>query len=131
MTAPFRHATPGPGSSLPHSPLRLYSRQGCCLCEGLQERLEALQPPPPLEVVDVDADPALQARYGLRVPVLAVPVLSVSSPQATESSATEAWRELPPVPPRLATERLRAWLEGHGAVGGAAAPAGPPPATGP
>lgn len=86
-------------------PLRLYSRQGCCLCEGLEERLRALLPPPSLEVVDVDGDPALQDRYGLRVPVLARPL----------GGAPPAWRELPPVPPRLAAERLQAWLAGHGA----------------
>ena len=41
--------------------LLLYSRQGCCLCEGLQERLLALEAPPALEVLDVDADPALRS----------------------------------------------------------------------
>lgn len=85
---------------------RLYTRRGCCLCEGLQERLEALDPPLPLELRDVDADPALQARYGLLVPVLAMPL------------AQGGWRDLPPVPPRLSGERLVRWLEGQGAAAG-------------
>jgi hypothetical protein len=92
--------------------LRLYSRQGCCLCEGLEERLRALVPPPPLAVVDVDLDPALQARYGLRVPVLALPP-GLTEPGSSAGPAP-AWRDLPPVPPRLAGERLQAWLAGFG-----------------
>ncbi len=87
--------------------LRLYSRQGCCLCEGLRERLEALDPALELLLIDVDADPDLQARYGLLVPVLAVP------------RAEGGWRDLPPVPPRLAGERLLRWLEGCGALAAA------------
>ena len=81
--------------------LVLYSRRGCCLCEGLQERLEALQPPPLLQVVDVDGDPQLQGRYGLEVPVLAL----------RQGGLT---RELPRVPPRLGGERLAVWLQRQG-----------------
>jgi hypothetical protein len=77
-------------------PFILYSRQGCCLCEGLEERLLEFLPPDQLQVVDVDGDPALQARYGLSVPVL-----------ARQGSA------LPPVPPRLRGQGLKAWLQRH------------------
>ena len=85
--------------------LRLYTRVGCCLCEGLEERLRALDPAPVLELVDIDGDPALQARYGLEVPVLAL--LDVDG----------GLLELPRVPPRLMGERLAAWLVKHGAAG--------------
>ena len=85
--------------------LLLFTRRGCCLCEGLADRLRALEPPPELETRDVDADPGLQARYGLTVPVLALPL-----PQALGGG----WRELPQVPPRLSGERLRIWLLRHG-----------------
>ena len=85
-------------------PLRLYTRQGCCLCEGLRERLEALEPAPRLLPLDVDADPELLARYDLRVPVLAV------------SGGDGGWRDLPPVPPRLGGERLARWLADQGAL---------------
>ncbi len=52
--------------------LRLYYREGCHLCEemaallyrGWPDRLDQLR------WIDVDRDPALAARYGLRVPVL-------------------------------------------------------------
>ncbi|MFZ0407751.1 MAG: glutaredoxin family protein [Cyanobium sp.] len=83
--------------------LRLYTRAGCCLCEGLEERLRALDPAPVLELVDVDGDPALQARYGLEVPVLAL------------IEAAGGLRPLPRVAPRLQGDQLAAWLTRHGA----------------
>ena len=79
--------------------LLLFTRQGCCLCEGLEEKLRALDPHQPLQLIDVDTDPALQRRYGLAVPVLAV-----------AASGDEPLRELPRVSPRLAGAQLRAWL---------------------
>lgn len=85
----------------------LYSRQGCCLCQGLEERLRELLPPEALQVVDVDTDPALQARYGLTVPVLA----RAESARQWGAGTTTRFLELPPVPPRLQGERLRAWLD--------------------
>jgi hypothetical protein len=80
----------------------LFTRSGCCLCEGLEERLLELISPQALQLVDVDSHPALQSRYGLSVPVLALP--SEDADDATEASP------LPPVPPRLKGERVRAWL---------------------
>lgn len=80
--------------------LILYSRKGCCLCEGLEERLRDLVPSHDLRVVDVDGDRDLQARYGPMVPVLGL---------ATETGVIP----LPPVPPRLQGARLRAWLDHH------------------
>jgi len=130
---PFRLPSPLPaGPMLPSPSLRLYTRAGCCLCEGLEERLRALDPPPPLELVDVDGDPALQARYGLRVPVLARAggFIAAGAPPAGAPPAP-AWVDLPPVPPRLGGERLQAWLAAHGAVAGASAPSRTPVGDGP
>lgn len=89
--------------------LVLYSRQGCCLCEGLEQRLLALD----LEqlglrflVVDIDEPsfPAeLRGRYDLAVPVLAVD-----------------GEDLPRVSPRLAGEGLFAWLQRARSSGGSA-----------
>jgi hypothetical protein len=48
-------------------------RQDCELCDQMVAELSALgrrEALPPLEVVDVDADPELQRRHGLTVPVL-------------------------------------------------------------
>jgi hypothetical protein len=83
--------------------LLLFTRQGCCLCEGLEEKLRALDLPRPLRVIDVDTDPALQARYGFAVPVLAIAAAGDSPP-----------RELPRVSPRLAGAQLLAWLNKQG-----------------
>jgi hypothetical protein len=79
--------------------LLLYSRQGCCLCAGLEEKLRGLGPAPLLQVIDVDGDPTLQARYGLEVPLLAVPM------------ANGEPRLLPRVPPRLMGDALARWLQ--------------------
>ena len=82
--------------------LQLFSRRGCCLCEGLEGRLAALDlgslvPPLRLEVIDIDADgvdPAIRARYDLEVPVLALSGVA-----------------LPRVSPRLQSDGLYAWLQ--------------------
>ncbi len=82
--------------------LLLYSRTGCCLCEGLEQRLRDLNldqaiPPLKLIVVDIDAPTcaaSLRARYDLEVPVL---VLGET--------------ELPRVSPRLSGDGLRNWLQ--------------------
>jgi hypothetical protein len=83
--------------------LLLFTRQGCCLCEGLEEKLRALDPPQPLQLIDVDTDQVLQARYGLAVPVLAV-----------AASGDSPLRELPRLSSRLAGAQLLAWLTKQG-----------------
>ena len=52
--------------------LTVYSRAYCHLCDDMIAGLRALQAATrfELEVVDIDRDPALEARYGERVPVL-------------------------------------------------------------
>ncbi len=54
--------------------LRLLTRNECELCEQLLLELSALRARlpavPGVELVDVDADPALRRRWGLKVPVL-------------------------------------------------------------
>jgi hypothetical protein len=93
-------------------PLLLFTRAGCCLCEGLAERLRALEPALPFTAVDVDHNPALQARWGLEVPVLAI----IEESEGREGTDPQAARPLPRVPPRLEGERLRQWLERYGAL---------------
>ena len=51
----------------------LYGRGYCHLCDDMLAALEALRPgaaPFTVEVIDVDADPALVARFDALVPVL-------------------------------------------------------------
>ena len=82
--------------------LTLFSRQGCCLCEGLEQRLQAIdlhrvRPPLVLEVIDIDAEgiePDVRSRYDLEVPVLML-----------------QGRPLPRVSPRLSGEGLFIWLQ--------------------
>jgi hypothetical protein len=52
----------------------LYVREGCHLCDDFLVDLSLDMGPAyrDLSVVDVDHDPGLAARYGLRVPVLEV-----------------------------------------------------------
>ena len=79
--------------------LTLFSRTGCCLCEGLESRLRALDLlglSVELTVIDIDAPATpqeLKARYDLEVPVLALD-----------------GGELPRVSPRLGGEALQQWL---------------------
>ena len=59
--------------SRPTPSLTLVTRTECELCEHLLAELTALRarvPIPPVEIVDVDADPLLARRWGLKVPVL-------------------------------------------------------------
>jgi len=51
----------------------LYSRSWCHLCEDMLAALRTLEQPGQafdVEVIDVDADPALEARFNELVPVL-------------------------------------------------------------
>jgi hypothetical protein len=54
--------------------LTLLTRDGCGLCEELLAELTALRAREPLipgvELIDVDSDPALRCRWGLKLPVL-------------------------------------------------------------
>jgi hypothetical protein len=53
--------------------LTLLMRPECGLCEQMLVELRALsarEPLPPLAIVDVDSDPQMQRRYGLKIPVL-------------------------------------------------------------
>ena len=50
---------------------KVFSRQGCHLCEvRVEELLPLARDRALVEVVDVDTDAALREKYGLRVPVL-------------------------------------------------------------
>jgi hypothetical protein len=50
----------------------LYSRAGCGLCEEMHSALAALAEASGIavEIVDIDADPALRSRFGHKIPVL-------------------------------------------------------------
>jgi len=54
-------------------PLTLYMRQGCHLCEDMQNLLHELLEPQSfsLELVDIDTEPGLKSKFNEWVPVLA------------------------------------------------------------
>jgi len=57
--------------------LTIYSRPGCHLCDEMKaliSRVAQSMPSRPVEIVEIDisGDPALEALYGLEIPVLLV-----------------------------------------------------------
>jgi thiol-disulfide isomerase/thioredoxin len=54
----------------------IYSRPGCHLCDEMKAIVERVAggatPPATVEAIDISSDPALEARYGLEIPVLLV-----------------------------------------------------------
>ena len=63
--------------------LTLLTRDECSLCEHMYAELQALRRQhcslPPLTLLDVDSDPQLRRRYGLKIPVLLLDGLPVCS----------------------------------------------------
>ena len=62
--------------------LILLTRPDCGLCEEMQLELRALAacaPLPQVTLVDVDSDPGLRRRYGLKIPVLLLDSIPVCS----------------------------------------------------
>ncbi len=90
--------------------LILYSRVGCCLCEGLEERLRSiplneLKPSLDLHVIDIDGietPQEIRDRYSFEVPVMALGGSGLGGDQPLE---------LPRVSPRLAGNGLHQWLQ--------------------
>lgn len=54
--------------------LVIYSRPGCHLCDVMKAVVERVAHaiPVALEEIDISGDPALEARYGLEIPVLMI-----------------------------------------------------------
>lgn len=63
-----------PSPQFGHLHFVLYTRQGCHLCEVALRQLRAEQPRRGfvLQVIDIDTNPELVARYGEQVPVVTV-----------------------------------------------------------
>ena len=88
--------------------LILYSRKGCCLCEGLEQKLKKislneLNPSLKLRIIDIDEDNISEydrSRYNLAVPVMVL-----------QSLEREIMIELPRVSPRLNQDGLFNWLQ--------------------
>lgn len=56
---------------MPEPRLTIYSREQCGLCDDMIAGVrEMLGPEPAFEVIDIDRDESLRARFGTRIPVL-------------------------------------------------------------
>ncbi|MBS0375121.1 MAG: glutaredoxin family protein [Proteobacteria bacterium] len=75
------------------SRLRLYSREGCGLCEELLQELApwAAAHGTAIEQVDVDADTDSRRRYGHRVPVLTLDGETVCSGRLDWHALERLW----------------------------------------
>jgi hypothetical protein len=79
------------------SPLVLLTRPECGLCEAMLQELETLhlqQPLPPIQLLDVDSDPQLQRRYGLKIPVLLLDDVAICSVRLDLEALRRALRGL-------------------------------------
>lgn len=90
----------------------MYSKPGCCLCDGLKEKLDVVMPGLPvrgLEVRDITENPEWDAKYAMEIPVLTL---------VHRESGKESPIRRPP--PRMDAERLGAQLgnEIRGLLGG-------------
>jgi len=77
--------------------LVMYSKPGCCLCDGLKEKLDVILASLPvqgLEVRDINTDPEWTRLYAMEIPVLTV----------MRGGGDELPIRRPP--PRMAAERL-------------------------
>ena len=88
--------------------LILYTRKGCCLCEGLEQRLknisfEKLVPTIELEIIDIDSNSLSEnEKNNLE---LRVPVMVISSEEKKQNI------ELPRVSPRIHDKELFRWVQ--------------------
>jgi hypothetical protein len=75
--------------------MTLYSRPGCHLCEEMRDVALAVarEVGATFEEMDVDADPALAARYDLEIPVLCVDGVKAFSIRVTSERLRARLRE--------------------------------------
>lgn len=70
----------------------IYSRPGCHLCEDMKAMVSATMhtaaPDATLEEIDISTDAALEARYGLEIPVLVIDGRKAAKYRITEGELT-------------------------------------------
>jgi thiol-disulfide isomerase/thioredoxin len=70
--------------------LTLYSRPGCHLCDEMKALVtqvaRSATEPITIEEIDISTDPALEARYGLEIPVLLVDGTKAAKYRVTEET---------------------------------------------
>ncbi len=77
--------------------LTLYSRPGCHLCDEMkavvQRAAQAAAEPITIDEVDISSDRALEARYGLEIPVLLIDGRKAAKVRITEEALTRLLRD--------------------------------------
>ena len=72
--------------------LTIYSRPGCHLCDEMKAVVERVvrsaAGPLTIEAIDISTDPALEARYGVEIPVLTINGKKVAKYRVTEEALT-------------------------------------------
>jgi hypothetical protein len=70
--------------------LILYSRPGCHLCDDMKAVVQRVAGSRAIaiEIVDISADPQLEAQYGLEIPVLLVDGKKAAKYRVTEDELT-------------------------------------------
>jgi thiol-disulfide isomerase/thioredoxin len=70
--------------------LTIYSRPGCHLCDEMKAVVERVArstaAPLTIEEIDISTDPALEARYGVEIPVLLVDGKKAAKYRVTEEA---------------------------------------------
>ena len=76
--------------------LTLYRKEGCGLCDQAEAMLARIAKRLPLQVtsIDIDSDPALQARYFLEIPVIAIGHDEIARAPISERALEAALRSL-------------------------------------
>lgn len=84
--------------------LNLYYREGCHLCEDMEQQLHELLEPGSftLRRIDIDEDPELHELYNVRVPLLSLQA-SQNAPQHDETELCEHFLDLEAVREALAS----------------------------
>lgn len=76
----------------------VYTRDGCGLCREAEQVVAREARGHLVELVDVDADPALQRAYNVRVPVVEVDGVEVAEGRVPPGAVRTALRARPPTP---------------------------------
>lgn len=84
--------------------LILYSKPGCHLCEGLQNKLETM--PIALEVRDITQNDLWFQKHQYEVPVLCIPIMN-------EAGQIVAEQPLPRPSPRASASRVAQMIQTH------------------
>lgn len=84
--------------------LILYSKPGCHLCEGLQEKLAQSQLPFALEVRDITQNPEWFQKYQYEIPVLC---------KLSQQATGPVEQALPRLSPRAPLRQVERLLQAH------------------